>query len=144
MALSDWSFTPGLNFEREFDRLRRQMDDVFGRIGVGAGAGFPSMNIYEKDEDILVAIQTHGMKKEDLNVELRENTLTVTGSRKPAEYPDAVVLRDECDYGEFKRSVRIPVRVQHDKIEGNLKNGILLVKMPKSEEAQSKRVEINA
>ena len=43
MAILDWSFTPRAGVEREFDRLRRQMDDIFGRMG--AGAGFPAMNI---------------------------------------------------------------------------------------------------
>jgi len=143
MALSDWTFTPGQNFEREFDKLRRQMDDVFGKFGIGAGAGFPAMNIYDQGEHILVAIQAPGVIKEDLSVELRDNTLLVSGSRKPAQYPEAVILRDECAYGEFKRSVRIPMRVRQDKIEGNLKNGILMVKLPKSDEAPSQRVEIS-
>jgi HSP20 family protein len=144
MALSDWTFTPGLNFEREFDRLRRQMDDVFGRIGMGTGAGFPAMNIYDEGDHILVAMQAPGVEKGDLKVELRESALSVTGSRKPAEYPDSMVLRDECDYGEFKRSVRIPVKVQQDGIEAGLKNGILTIKMPKSEESLSKSIAINA
>jgi HSP20 family protein len=144
MALSDWTFTPGTGFEREFDRLRRQMDDVFGRISLGAGAGFPAMNIYDQGEEVLVAVQAPGVKKEDFQVELRENNLTVTGRRNAPEYSDANVLREECDYGEFKRSLRIPAKVQHDKIEANLKNGILLVRLPKSEEAKPKHIAINA
>lgn len=144
MALSDWTFTPGMSFEREFDRLRRQMDEVFGRMGVGAGAGFPAMNIYDQGGEVLVAVQAPGVKKEDLNVELRENTLTVTGSRKAPDYPDAGVLREESFYGDFKRSVRIPAKVKHDSIEANLKNGILLVRMPKSEETKPRQIAINA
>jgi HSP20 family protein len=144
MALSDWTFIPGTGFEREFDRLRRQMDAVFGRIGVGGGSGFPAMNVYDQGEEVLVAVQVPGVKKEDLNVELRENTLTVSGNRKAPEYPDANVLREECAYAEFKRSLRIQSKVQHDKIEANLRNGILLVRMPKSEETKPKHVAINA
>ncbi|HKP94729.1 MAG TPA: Hsp20/alpha crystallin family protein [Fibrobacteria bacterium] len=144
MALSDWTFTPGSGFEREFERLRRQMDDVFGRIGLGSGAGFPAVNIYDQGEEMLVAVHAPGVKKEDLSVELRENTLTVSGTRKAPDHADAQVLREESAYGGFKRSVRIPTRVQHDKIEASLKNGILLVKMPKSEDAKPKHIAINA
>jgi len=142
MALSDWTFTPGMGFEREFERLRRQMDDVFGRIGIGAG--FPALNIYDQGEEMLVAVQAPGVKKEDINVELRENTLTISGSRKAPEYPDAGVLREESVYGAFKRSVRIPIKVRNDKVEATLKNGILLIRMPKSEEAKPKQIAINA
>jgi HSP20 family protein len=144
MAFPDWTFTPGLDFEREFDKLRRQMDDVFGRIGMGAGAGFPAMNIYDDGDHILVAMQAPGVEKGDLKVELRESTLSVTGIRKTAEYADATVLRDECDYGEFKRSVRIPVKVQQDRIDAGLKNGILTIRMPKSEETLSKSISIRS
>jgi len=144
MALTDWTFTPGLNFEREFDRLRRQMDDVFGRTGTGAGAGYPAMNIYDEGDHILVAMQAPGVTKDDLKVELRESTLTVSGSRKLAEYPGAMGLRDEFDYGEFKRSVHLPVKVRQDTIEAVLKHGILTVQMPKSEDSFSKSISINA
>jgi HSP20 family protein len=144
MALSDWTFTPGLNFEREFDRLRRQMDDVFGRIGIGAGSGYPAMNIYDNGDHVLVAMQAPGVMKGDLKVELRESILSVTGSLKTPELPDAMLLRDECDYGEFKRTVRIPIKVQQEKIEAGLKSGILTIKMPKSDESHSKSIAINA
>jgi HSP20 family protein len=143
MALSDWTFTPATSFEREFDRLRRQMDEVFGRMGFGAGPGFPAMNIYDQGEEMLVAVQAPGVRKDELNVELRENTLTVSGTRKAPDDSDADVLRQECFYGDFKRSVRIPVKVKHDQIEASLKNGILMVRMPKSEETKPKQIAIN-
>ncbi|MDB5104993.1 MAG: Hsp20/alpha crystallin family protein [Fibrobacteres bacterium] len=144
MALTDWTFTPTPGMEREFDRLRRQMDDIFGRIGLGAAAGFPAMNVYDRPDDVIVAVQAPGVRKEDLTLDLRENTLTVSAKREAPLYRNASVLREECDYGEFKRSLRIPSRVQNDRIEAQLKNGILLVSMPKSEEAKPKQISINA
>lgn len=149
MALADWTFSPASGFEREFDRLRRQMNDVIGRIGLGAGGtggigGFPALNMYDQQDDVMVAAQVPGVPKESLNVELRENTLTITGKREPPGYADASVLREECVYGEFKRSLRMPFRIQNDGIEASYKNGILLMKMPKAEEAKPKRIAINA
>jgi HSP20 family protein len=146
MAILDWSFNPALSIEREFDRLRRQMDDVFGRMKLGTGfaAGFPAMNIYDQGDDVVVAVQAPGVLKENLTVDLRENTLTVTGKRLPASYPDANLLREECAYGEFKRTLRINSRVENEKIEAKLKNGILFVTMPKMEAAKPKQIAINA
>ena len=60
------------------------------------------------------------------------------------EYRDADVLREECFYGAFKRSLRLPTKVQQDKIDARFKNGILLVRMPKSESAKPKQIAINA
>jgi HSP20 family protein len=146
MAILDWSFTPAPGIEREFDRLRRRMDDIFARMVPGAGirAGFPAVNVYEQGDDVLVALHAPGVRKEDLAVDLTENTLSISGKREAPAYPDAEILREECVYGEFQRVVRIPSRVDSGKIEANLKNGILMVRMPKMEEAKTRQIAINA
>jgi len=145
MATLDWTFAPMASLEREFDRLRRQMDSVFGRIGPDFAAGYPPLNIYERDEDVVVALQAPGIRKEDLGVEMRENTLTVTGRREaPEAARDASTLREESVFGEFRRSVRLEPRLAQDKVEAKLKDGILWLRLPKSEEAKSKQISINA
>lgn len=145
MAVLDWTFAPMANLEREFDRLRRQMDSVFGRIGPEFATGFPPLNIYDRNDEVIVAMQAPGMRKEDLGIELRENTLTVTGRRNAPEIAqDASTLREESVFGEFRRSVRLEPRLAQDKVEAKLKDGILWLKMPKSEEARSKQISINA
>jgi HSP20 family protein len=145
MAALDWTFAPFASLEREFDRLRRQMDSVFGRIGPDFAAGFPPLNIYERDDDVVVALQTPGMRKEDLGIELRENTLTVTGRRDaPDRSGNASALREESAFGEFRRSVRLEPRLAQDKVEAKLKDGILWLRLPKSEESKAKQISINA
>lgn len=145
MATLDWTFAPMASLEREFDRLRRQMDSVFGRMGPDFAAGFPPVNIYEGDEEMIVAVQAPGMRKEDLGIELRENTLTITGRRDaPEASRDASTLREESAFGEFRRSVRLEPRLAQDKVEAKLKDGILWLRLPKSEEAKSKQISIKA
>lgn len=140
MALEDWTFTPLTGFER----MRRELDDVFERFGPGMGGTFPAVNLYDTGEDIVLAVEAPGVKKEDLGVELREQVLTLTGSRQPSGTEGAALLRGESPYGDFTRIVRIPVQVQSERIEAKFKDGILSVRMPKSEAAKPRSIAIQA
>lgn len=142
MALEDWTSGPLTGF----DLLRREMDDVFERFGLGLGVGssFPAVNLYDSGDDILAAVEAPGVKKEDIGVELREQVLTVTGSRPASRSEGATLLRRERPHGDFMRAVTLPVPVQSDKIEARFKDGILSVKMPKSEAAKPRAIAIQA
>jgi HSP20 family protein len=141
MASNDWSFSP----LGEFDRLRRQIDDVFGRFGFSPSLGvFPPLNIYDEDGRFLVAARLPGLKKESLNVEVRENVLTIAGAREPSAPEGAEVLRQECAAGEFRRNLRLPASVKNDAAEARFKDGILLVTIPKSEAAKPRQIAISA
>jgi HSP20 family protein len=142
MALNDWSYGP----LSEFDRLRRQMDDLFSRFGVSSGlaGAFPAINIYDEGESFIVAVEAPGVSKENLSVEVRENILSINGKREEAAPEGAVALREECPSGEFQRSLRLPSRVRNDSAEAHFKDGILLIKIPKTEEAKPRQIAINA
>jgi|GEM_PF-3077723 len=109
MAIVDWTFSPVTSIDREFDRLRRQVEDVFGRFSLvsGLGAGFPALNLYDMEDNIVVAVEAPGLSKEDLTVEVRENVLTISGKRGMTDFGDAAVLREERFAGEFRRTLRI-------------------------------------
>lgn len=143
MAALDWTLAPFASLEREFDRLRRQMDTVFGRIGPDFTGGYPPMNIYDLRDEVVVALLAPGIRKEDLAIEMRENTLSVSGRRAQPEYENTSVLREECIYGEFRRTVRIESKVKSDAVEAKFQDGILWVRLPKSEEGKPKQISIN-
>ena len=141
MDIMDYNFGPF----NDFERLQRQMDELFDRIGFSPRSGtFPAMNIYDEGEDFVVAVLVPGVSKEELGVDLRENVLTVTGTRKPAEYEGATVLRKESPSGDFRRSLRIPGKVKTDSVHAEFKDGTLLIRMPKSEESKPKHIAISA
>lgn len=144
MAALDWTFAPFASLEREFDRLRRQMDTVFGRIGPDFAAGYPPLNIYDHGDDIIVALLAPGMRKQDIEIEMRENFLTVSGRRGPFERENASMLREESALGDFRRTLRIEEKVKPDAVEAKLKDGILWLRLPKSEAAKAKQISINA
>jgi HSP20 family protein len=146
MAIVDWTFTPNGGADREFDRLRRQVEEVFGRFSLGSGLspGFPRMNIYDQENDVIVAVEAPGLASEDLAAEERENILTLSGRRDLTDFGDGAVLRAERAGGEFRRTLRLPFKVRNDKIEASIKDGMLLIRMPKSEEVKTKRIAIHA
>jgi len=138
----DWGFSP----IADFDRLRRQMDDLFDQFGMTAGFNgvFPAANIYDKGDDLVVAMEAPGVDKGSLVAEVRDNVLTVSGKRPGPGYSNASQLREECFSGEFRRNIRIDAKVQADKVKAAFKDGILMVTMPKSEEAKPKTIAIEA
>lgn len=142
MTLLDWTYGP----VAELERMRRGMDDLFERFGFppGIGVAFPAMNLYDQGEEILVAVEVPGVPKDRLRVDLRENVLTLSGSRDPAPYENASPLREETPAGTFTKSLRLPVKVAAEKVEAQYKDGILLIRMAKSEESKPKQIAIQA
>lgn len=105
----------------------------------------PSVDIFEEGDDVVVKAETPGMKKEDLDVKLEGDTITVTGEKKTEEKVEKKdYYRLERSYGSFCRSFRLPTDVQADKAKATFKDGVLEVRVPKTEEAKkrAKKVEI--
>ncbi len=83
------------------------------------------------------------LKKEDIDIEVRDNTLTLKGERKfEKEIKQENYHRVERAYGSFQRSFTLPSTVKQEAIEATFKDGILEISLPKAEEAKPKKVEI--
>jgi HSP20 family protein len=105
----------------------------------------PSVDIFEEGDEVVVKAETPGMKKEDLDVKIEKETITITGEKKAEEKVEKKdYYRLERSYGSFCRSFRLPTDVQDDKAKATFKDGVLEVRVPKTEEAKkkAKRVEI--
>ncbi|HEX2928460.1 MAG TPA: Hsp20/alpha crystallin family protein, partial [Candidatus Binatia bacterium] len=84
-----------------------------------------------------------GMDKENIEVNLGDHTLTIKGEKKKEEeIKQENYYRSERSYGTFLRTVELPKEVRADKIKASFKNGILEVRMPKTEEAKAKEVKV--
>lgn len=103
-----------------------------------------SFTINEEKEKIVVRLELVGMKREDFEIELKDGLLTIAGDRKISRQgEEGEPLRRERFFGRFSRSVSLPTRVDESVVSAYYQEGILVVNLPKVEEAKSKRVIIH-
>jgi HSP20 family protein len=103
----------------------------------------PALDLYEDKDNLYVRFELPGMKKEDIDLSLHDDSLSISGERKTEEkFHDAEVYRAERFFGRFQRTVTLPVPVAADKIKAQYQDGILRVTLPKSEEAKPKQIDV--
>lgn len=129
-------------FRRDLDRL---FEDIWGARfpSFFQGEVTPPVEIGETAEEVFINVQVPGLKKEDLNVQLTEGVLTVKGELKEEkEEKRKNYYRREFGYGSFARTISLPEEVQIDKALANLENGVLKVRIPKTEKAKKRSVAV--
>jgi len=103
----------------------------------------PSMDIFTEGDDVVVKAELPGMKKEDIDVSLTKDTISISGEKKKEE---KVEKKDyyslERSYGSFKRSFSLPSEVQTEKASAKFKDGVLEIRIPKTEEAKKKEKKV--
>jgi HSP20 family protein len=103
----------------------------------------PVVDVYEEKDEIVVKAELPGMEKNDVEVNISDSELTLKGEKKKEEkIEEEDYFRCERSYGSFVRSVELPTDVQADKVKASFKNGILEVRLPKTEEAKTKEIKI--
>ncbi len=101
----------------------------------------PSVNIKERKKDYVVELAVPGMKKEDFNIDLDNNVMTISAQTKQEKNEeDENYTKKEFHYSEFKRIFTLPETADPEKIDAEYKNGILSIKINKKPEAQAKPV----
>jgi len=150
-AVTPWR--PFMDLTRWESDMDRMMDDFFGRrmrpwwpqrwLGGDSEITAPAVDVYEEKDEIVVKAELPGMDKNDIQVNISDSELTLKGEKKREEkVEEEDYYRCERSYGGFVRSVELPTEVQADKIKASFKNGILEVRLPKSEETKRKEVKI--
>lgn len=105
------------------------------------GSTLPAVNIKETADDFQVEVAVPGKKKEDFNIELDQNVLTISSEQKSENEEtsnDGRYTRKEFNYAAFKRAFTLPETVEQDKIKAVYKNGVLNITVPKREESKQK------
>ena len=103
----------------------------------------PPCDIFETDKELVMKFELPEVKKEDVQVKLEQNVLTLHGERKFEEKTDRENYhRVERHYGEFMRSFSVPMYVDAARITAEFKDGVLTVKLPKNEEARPKQINV--
>ena len=103
----------------------------------------PAVDIFEKGDDLVIRAEVPGIERNDIELNVEDNTLVIRGERKQEQGLDENnVHRLERSHGKFVRSFRLPKTVDASKISAEYKNGILQVTLPKAELAKPRRVAI--
>lgn len=144
-------FSEMARWEREMERV---WDDFFGRrlrpiwderwwparaVGVSA----PAVDLYEEKEELVAKVELPGMGKDDIQVNITDHHLTIKGEKKKEEeIKEENYYRSERSYGAFTRTLELPAEVLVDKARASFKDGVLEIRLPKSEEAKKKEIKV--
>lgn len=133
---------PWAELDQFAGRMNRLMGDVGGDLSYGAGWA-PSVNVEERDEEILLTAELPGLSDENIDIELENNVLTISGEKEERREEGESGGRFhlvERSFGSFRRSFTLPRTVEADGIEAHVDNGVLTVRMPKAAEAKSRKI----
>lgn len=109
-------------------------DDFPGQLAV---------DVYETEERLVVKARTAGVNKEDLDVSISDSILTISGTLSSGDDSDATQWHiQECYWGEFSRTLALPVPVREDEVEAVLKDGVLTIRFTKVKQEQAKKIQV--
>jgi HSP20 family protein len=110
---------------------------------MSTGEGVLTIDVYQTDNDIVIVSTIAGVTSNDLDVTITNDMVTIKGERKNrANVKHDDYFYQECYWGGFSRSVILPIDVDAENAEAELKDGVLTVKLPKSEKVKSKKIPI--
>jgi len=102
-----------------------------------------TIDVYQTENDIVIKSTIAGVKPEDLDVTINNDMITIRGERKKEEdVSEENYYYQECYWGNFSRSVILPVDVLAEKIEASMKNGILTIRLPKADTTKTKKIQV--
>jgi HSP20 family protein len=115
----------------------------FGDEGIARGAWAPTVDIYENKDQIVLEAELPGMNREDFELSIENNVLTLRGERRFEKRDESDNYhRVERSYGSFTRSFTLPQTVSPENVTAEYKNGVLRVVLQKREEVKARRIEI--
>lgn len=140
---------------REFDNMRRDMERLFEDVFEPFGRRtrwlpriserdsiVPNVDMYNKKNEIVVKAQLPGVEKEDIDLTITKESLTIKGEIKKEEVKEGECYCSECTYGSFLRTIPLPTEIDVAKTKAHFKNGVLEITLPKLEEAKAKEVKL--
>lgn len=150
MSIIKWSAT------KEIDEMRREIDKLFDeffspvlqrRMGyikpTKSEVITPIIEMYDRVTDVVVRVDLPGVNKEDVDISVINDTLTIKGEyKKPEDIKDESYYIKEKPYGNFSRSILLPNDIDSDKVQATMKNGVLEIVFSKKEEAKTKERKI--
>jgi HSP20 family protein len=154
-ATTSGALTPIEEMDREMERMFRRFGHhgwmrpfhwggpFWGQMPLPFEGKVPSVDVIERDEEILVRAELPGVDKKDLEVTLSDTALTIGGSTKTEEKEEkGDYYRREMSTGSFSRTVGLPSEVDGDKVQSSFKDGVLELTLPKVKKTKKQRIEV--
>jgi len=147
------------NVFNDLEQVRRELDRVFdqwttskrpvSRVSFLPGVSarhYPMINMSDDNENIYIEALAPGVDINNLDISIHGNSLTLSGEKlgAPEDVKSDAYHRCERAAGKFVRTIELPANVNMDKVLANYKNGLLLITLPKAEEAKPKKIAITA
>lgn len=132
-----------------WNEMRRMQEDLnkfhnqLSTSRVPTKSSYPAINIWADEESAIITAEIPGLTKDDLEINVTGDTLTLSGNRSPEELPEDVKYhRQERSYGKFNRNIQLPYTVDVNKVDASFKNGVLNVYLPRIEAEKPKKITV--
>jgi HSP20 family protein len=131
----------------EFNRLRQEVNQLFNLFSPGSDPFFsrvyPAINLTEEGDNLYVRAELPGVNPGSLDISVVEGKLMIRGERKiEVEDQKTSYHRREREAGFFRRTIALPIKVDSGKVSASMKNGVLTITLPKSEEAIPRKITV--
>ena len=130
-------------FLKDFTALTNRFNHFFDLPRESLGAWNPAVDIFDKGAEVVIHAELPGIKKEDIDVHVENNVLTIRGKKeRKEEAKEEGYYRTERAYGSFSRSFSLASSVDVTKIGAEYKDGVLTLSLPKSEKAKPRQIDV--
>lgn len=150
MSLIKWTNNDLYNPWADFKSLQEEINDLFNMDRLPSAKGLfdrtssPALDVIEKEHEYTVTCELPGLEQKDLDLSLTSNVLTIKGEKKnEREEKKGKYYRKETWSGSFQRTLSLPVGIDAEKISAQLKDGVLKITLPKTEEVKPKQITVN-
>jgi HSP20 family protein len=136
---------------RELAAAQSEMRRLLESLGITSGEGgsqrggswFPAMDVREEGEQIVVEMELAGVRQDDVEIEIENGALTVSGQRQQQQRDESGPrIRGERRFGSFTRTLPLPPGTDEESIQAEMRDGVLELRIPKPAQPQPRRVEI--
>lgn len=158
LAQRTGGLVPFEDIDRWFDEMSRRFDELFSRrwlspfermlpsfpeLRAPFEGRMPKVDLIDRDTDVVIRVELPGVAKEDLDVSMTEDNVTIRASMRREEKEEkGEYYRRELSSGEFQRTLRLPTAVKGDQAKATFKDGILELVLPKVEQAKRKTIKV--
>lgn len=138
-------FGRGLDPWSEFQRIENEMNRVLSRFVSPSTGDFPAVNIWSDGEETLVTTEIPGIEASAIDISVIGKTLILKGAREPDRVEEGSSYhRRERWYGQFSKAIELPFTIDADRVAADFSNGILTIRLPRSEAEKPKKIAIKS